>query len=424
MSDAPETVGPGLYEQIPVVRPSSVVVSNNRVASERAYFVQEPETPSPADHSPLRPWGKKRPGTAPSGRPRGPDKAVPPPPEKHIQPGPGAYNTQVEWREYGVRMDLSRSPQREAAAFNGVPGPGAYECEVQGKAQLPGSATFRAHDSRVVFTNPVNDGVTEAHQAWMPVVFKGRPFSSAGARELDWGTLGADAPGPRPRDTLRGEVRKEADTRGFGTDRVFYPELAVQNPGPGTYDTEGSIRSLAVGSALKRGRDPNLWGVRITPSPDQYEKAIEETVSRALLLRTASPAFKDRGKRYQCLEREDPNPGPASCFAKLPKMESGTGKVPKGPRFTENIFCGIVPLSDTPSPAEYTTETPTTRKRVQGGQQRTSSRFQKEKVTNPGIGPGRYGKVECGLLKGSFNVGFDPAMQDPQPYRKHNDSSR
>jgi hypothetical protein len=168
---------------------------------------------------------------------------------------------------------------------------------------------------------------------------------------------------------------------------------------------------------MKTAREANLWDVRVTPAPGQYEVNVAEQLAKCVLLRTGSPAFKDRTRRYQCLENLEPGPGPA-FRPRLPKVTAAN--FPKQDRFTEANFCGTQKLSQVPAPAEYSAETATTRKRVTGGERKNGSRFARD-TRNPNLGPGAYGEIPCEMIKPSFNIAFDPSLKGNQRFQMQYD---
>jgi hypothetical protein len=188
----------------------------------------------------------------------------------------------------------------------------------------------------------------------------------------------------------------------------------IKNPGPGSYD-KPPAPVKHVGQGMKAVREANLWDVKITPAPGQYEENVAEQLAKCVLLRTGSPAFKDRAVRGH--ERVEPGPGPA-FKPKLPK--TAAAKFPKQERFTETNFCGTQKLSQVPAPAEYSVDTETTRKRVTGGEMMSRSRFARE-TRKPTVGPGTYGEFSCEMIKPSFNVAFDPGLKRNRPFRMHYD---
>jgi hypothetical protein len=192
---------------------------------------------------------------------------------------------------------------------------------------------------------------------------------------------------------------------------------ASKLPGPGFYDISQSQASdKQIGSGLRTVRDQNLWGIRQTPSPGDYDDALREYVSREALLRIPSPAFKDKSvRRY--LGDAQIGPGPGAYRVKSATGTCGGKTFARDPRFTAEKFCGPFKMSDGPSPDTYSTETELTRARIVGGQRARGVRFARE----PGIsvvGPGRYGKLKCDMLKPSYNVMFDPELKKKQTFKR------
>lgn len=411
-SEEAQNLGPGTYNIRPASRPRSGL-SPMGLESERNYFIDRQKTPSPADHSPLRDWVKKRPTTGLSQRPRTIDKYPPAPKPEKITPGPGAYEVLSKPKPKGAKFSLSRTPQREPARYNGIPGPGAYEQSIPDKKSAPASPPFKSRARRQIFNNPVNDSAMVCHFAWMPEIFEGRPFGGEAKRELDWGSPGKDSPGPQVHAEQEPKVMGRTSDGAFGiSSRESNREerSRMDNPGPGFYDIPPPPPKRC-GSSMLRSRESNLWNVSQTPSPGQYDGDMAERVERKMTLRTASPAFKDRGQRYQCMDTQGAGPGPGKYFSKLPTVTGGCSKFPRDPRFTPSNFCGRTKMNDGPSPADYSVETRVTKKKVAGGLIPRDLHDPTKGQKNRRVGPGSYGKVKCDMMKPSYNVMFDPEMK-------------
>lgn len=420
--DGQEDVGPGRYEPRPASRSPSCLTNIN-LESKREYFIDTQQNPSPADHAPIQNWGKKRPRTGLTNRPRQLRALSPPPPApKPELPGPGSYdliNNEIDTK-HACAFSASRSPQREPAKYNGIPGPGSYGKTTDSRDNSTNknpSPAFKCKDKRIIFNNPVNDSVMQNHIAWMPEIFEGRPFGSNTSRELDWKSPGKESPGP----AIHSSQSKRTFTKqtlAFGSDRVTYPDSLIENPGPGYYDKCDKSSSKSKSKLPSFGKAPrgDLWNVKITPSPGQYEENVAEKIERCVILRTASPAFKDRSERYKSYVKEDPNPGPGVYFAKQPSKKHYS-KFNRDVRFRDDNFVGPMKMNDSPSPANYTVETETTRKRIVGGQKVNARRFEKS-PQNSKVGPGKYGKLECDMVHPSYNVKFDPELKKKTELKK------
>jgi hypothetical protein len=203
---------------------------------------------------------------------------------------------------------------------------------------------------------PDYDSTMLDHSAWPAEAETKRPFGGTTARVLSFGpidtppTLGPGKYDPR---SCSGTKVRRGD---FGTDRAVSD--ATAGAGPGAYLP--TIASQPPAVALPRAPRAELWAdaVVITPSPGQYDPHDKrDAIERRALLRESNPAFKDRAVRESLVNRE-PNPGPASYFARPPRGTGGVREFPKGPRFTPTNFVGAVPLSDNPGPATYDTAAP------------------------------------------------------------------
>lgn len=420
--DGQEDVGPGHYEPQPVSRSPSCL-TNIHLESKRQYFIDNHQSPSPADHAPIQHWGQKRPKTGLTNRPRNMRPLSPPPKQpKQELPGPGSYdliNNEID-TDHACAFSASRSPQREPARYNGVPGPGSYG-KITDSTDKPSnnkpSPAFKCKDKRIIFNNPVNDSVMPNHVAWMPEIFEGRPFGSNISRELDWKSPGKESPGP----AIHSSQSKRTFTKQtlpFGSNRVTYQSSLNENPGPGYYDNFDKSTSKPKSKLPSFNKAPRaeIWDVQITPSPGQYEEFVAEKIERCLTLRTASPAFKDRSERYQNYVKEDPNPGPGVYYAKSPQKKHYS-KFNRDVRFRDDNYVGPLKMNDSPSPANYTVETETTKKRVVGGQKVKARRFEKNSQ-NSKVGPGKYGGFECEMIKPSYNVKFDPELKKKSDLKK------
>jgi hypothetical protein len=246
-------------------------------------------------------------------------------------------------------------------------------------------------------------------------VVAGRPFGGLVPRELNWAASGKDTPPPDTYSPVLIAAPRSPANGQFGTDRITFPEALIKNPGPGSYEKSGATVRDASAGLQNPSRSPNLWDVRITPAPGQYEEFVAERVARTAVSRVASPAFKDRTARYQCLENPEPNPGPA-YYAKMPRMAKGPREFKKEERFTLTNYSGGQKLSDTPSPAGYNIETELGKKRAPGGAIRYGQRGDKE-PKNRKIGPGRYSIMGGEMVKGSFNIHFDAQLKHSTKYR-------
>ena len=416
--DGYEGIGPGTYNNDTMKRPPTCL-ADFKLESRRIYFVDNEQKPGPADHGIVYQWGQQRLRTGLSNRPRMRTHNPPPPQPKPEQPGPGSYNLMYDSidMQHACAFSASRSPQREPARYNGVPGPGAYGTigEVENR---PPSPAFRSKDKRKPFMNPVNDATMQNHVAWMPELFKERPFGGNADRDLNWGAAGRDSPGPAAHSVVDKKTFKK-QVNPFGSDRVTYPESYIKNPGPGTYekDEKPVVKSKSKLPSFGKSKRPELWGSNPeTPGPSEYDPYSEEQIERSAVVRTPSPAFKDRSKRYEFMVPKQQNPGPGGYFAEKPPKKH-VSKFNKDVRFREDNFCGPFSMNDSPSPANYTVETPLTRKRIPGGAKMNSSRFEKG-PKNRKVGPGSYGIVGCEMLKPSFNVKFDPELKKKTELRK------
>ncbi|OHT03971.1 hypothetical protein TRFO_28627 [Tritrichomonas foetus] len=413
--DGYEQVGPGAYDPKAVLRSPSCM-ANFQLESKRIYWEDNKMNVSPADHSPIKKWGKNRPKTGLNNRPKLKSIFPPPIPPKPELPGPGAYNLindEVE-NKNACPFFISKSPQREPARYNGIPGPGAYGELSNLSNRLP-SPAFKSREKRKIFNNPINDCTMREHFAWMPEVFEGRPFGANAARELDWQTPGKESPGPDVHADLKPK-KFEKQHHPFGSDRITYPESYAKNPGPGFYEKDDKPYVKSKLPSFTKAERPELWGIKITPSPGQYEPNIDERIENCVKIRTASPAFKDRSERYGFMVDKQPNPGPGGYYANKPGKKHYS-KLPRDARFREDNFCGPDKMNDAPSPANYTVETEATRKRIPGGAKINGGRFDKG-PKNTKVGPGRYGVVECDMMKQSYNVMFDPEFKRKSEMKK------
>lgn len=417
LPDGEENLGPGSYEAVQYRSPTCL--TNIQFESQRKYFVDNLQGPSPADHSNIQNWVKQRPKTGLTNRPKMRALSPPPPPPNPTLPGPGAYNllsNEIDTRHVSS-FSKSKVPQREPAKYNGVPGPAKYG-DIDNYetifASKPQSPAFKNREKRNVFTNPVNDGTMPNHIAWMPEIYEGRPFGSNLPRVLDWKSPGSDSPGPVVYSSQSKRPISKNNV-GFGASRV---EKVDTNPGPGFYDTDNETLGKQKNKlpTFRKARRQELWDINITPSPGQYENNLQDKIERCVVIRTASPAFKDRSSRYKFMVPEDPNPGPGGYFANKPEKVHYS-KFNKDQRFPKDSYVGKEKINDSPSPANYTVETETTKKRTVGGQKVKAMRFDSG-PKNTKVGPGRYGKVNCEMIRPSYNVKFDPELKKKSELKK------
>ena len=388
-------IAPGMYDPVLQPRITRSSLCSIGKSSDRKYFVDNSNSPGPANYSQLSDWTKgvhKAPKTA---IPEMVDSRVPfdITPLTNGMPGPGAYNAQsFTESDKGVSFSQSRAPQREPVYDNGIPGPGAYNIkrnEIKNPSK-PSPAFRGSTEERDIFdTKHALDGYFLEHKAWPAEEPTKRPFGGLVKRELQF--IKKDGvPGPAkyslPDPFKPKIVSKRSD---FGVDRDPYKGYPNNYPGPGFYET---TKETPKGVVIPKQGRTSLWNIQKGPSPAQYTVNEMDIIETKEKRRIANPAFKSSSKRDAWITKE-PGPGPAD-YPRMPSESKNGFKFSKAKRF-KSYDNGV------PGPNSY--EMPKEKKPAH--QIGRSSVF-KDRIDNT-PGPGAYGVVQCEMYHPSYNVKLD-----------------
>lgn len=376
--DTPDfpNVGPGSHNSIKSSRSRFSTISRNQ--HNRDYFIDQAQSPSPADHAPLNDWSKNakqkcRSETCMRNRPPRYQKEPPIAQQKVATPGPADYNTNTDGIIRGVSaFSKSKVPQREPLKDNGIPGPGQYGT-IETKIPNRQSPVFKSRRRGNLFKAPDYEGVMLDHQAWTTEDDnQRRPFGSNSKRELQFRIL--DTPSPDSYETYgltarnaskndilsntTSSVYRQKKNRGikqrkgtFGTDRDTYNESANDNPGPGYYGEIKPMVTKTRPSSANKAKLNNLWiSDFITPSAPDYDVTRTGFEEKKIKMRTPTPQFKGEPVLRDCLTNREPNPGPA-FYVKVDNTRKTT--IPKRTRFRDDEYMSGIKISSNPSPAEY-----------------------------------------------------------------------
>lgn len=431
-------VGPGCYNTSRKEKTKGSTMPKDR--HNRDYFMDYQQSPSPADQAPIKEWGakvkkKKRSETAMRNRPRFYKREVQPQQELQITPGPCDYNTNTEATVRGVSVfSKSRTPQREPAKYNGVPGPGRYGKIENNNIPNRPSPAFKSKKRGELFVTPDYDATMKTHVAWDVGENDRRPFGSNTAREFQLGAVDTPSPdtydtaGMTSRNTKTGILSVKSPNNGitpigknvkqmrgaFGTSRNFYDYAMNENPGPGYYGELKPTVSKTRPSSANKAQLKDLWTSDfITPSAPDYDITRTGFEEEKVKLRTPSPQFKGEPVLRDCLTNHDPNPGPAYYV----KVQSSRRKntIPKRARYREGEFISGVKMNKNPSPADYDWQKGKESKTT-GGFIRKNARFDPKDRT-PKVTPTSYQNGKSDLIKPSYNVRFDSALKVSSKYK-------
>ena len=392
-------VGPGSYD-IAAAVPSSRYSSLGTNLKNREYFVDHQQTPSPADHAPLRDWVPKRKRATSSTRPRRNARPPQQPKAEEQTPGPGAYNVSPPKKK--ARRGLfsaSRVPQREPARDNGIPGPADYT--ITG-TRIPTTASpaFRGKQRGEVFGPGAEyDATTLNHRAWEPELHPGRPFGSNTTRQLDWHIV--ETPGPGTYIGQETRVFTESK-RPFGASRR--ETVDPDAPGPGYYRPSSARRATREKSGPRAARG-ELFEVVDTPGPGRYDTDTATRVATKRKNRIKSPAFASPASERDVLTNREPGPGPAYCIR--PSSARGVREIAKAPRVRQTEYIGGLATSDGPSPDAYSPAPSTPRRNA------TIPRANRKPPVDDR--PAAY-QAPSSLIKPSYNVRFDPELKKHQKF--------
>ena len=392
-------VGPGAYD---IDRNASLYrhTSLDTNMKNREYFIDYQQTPSPADHAPIREWAPQKTRSTSRSRPTRKTRAPPPPAPAQETPGPGAYTISPKKKKpRRGGFGASRTPQREPVRDNGIPGPADYTITGT-RIATTASPAFRNRARGEVFEDTkTHDATTLDHRAWEPELFPGRPFGSNTVRTLDWHI--ADTPGP---GTYLGQPVREFTASGSGFGASRRSDIDPDAPGPGYYSLS-SPRVAPRERSLSRAQRGELFEVVDTPGPGRYEIDTAARVATKRKRRIKSPAFAGPACERDVLTNREPGPGPAFCVR--PGSAKGVGVIGKAARIRHNEYIGGLPTGETPGPDAYSPAPATPRRRATIAREN-----RKPAVDNR---PSAY-QGQGSMIKPSYNVRFDPALKKNQKF--------
>ncbi|OHS94626.1 hypothetical protein TRFO_11010 [Tritrichomonas foetus] len=403
--DAPN-IGPGCYE--PKKRAKSNISTIPMDRNNRDYFKDYRNTPSPADHSVITEWGKKKPATGMTNRPPRYQRDNLYIPELIITPGPGEYNTNTDGPSKGTSFGKSLSPQRIPERYNGIPGPGKYG-KIETHIPNRPSPAFKTKSRGELFHAAEYDATMIGHVAWTVEENELRPFNCNSKRELQF--FIPDTPGPDVYTARKPKKQPKQQAQAFGSSREFYDYAMNDNPGPGYYGEEKPRKTRP--SSANKAQKKDMWTSGfITPSAPDYDITRTGFAEKKIKMRTPNPQFKGEPVLRDCLTNREPNPGPA-FYVKVSKKNKQT--IPKRTRFKEGEYISGIKMSQNPAPTDYDA-TIGKEKKTKGGVIRRNARFDPKDRT-PKVSPASYQNNNCDMIKPSYNVRFDPALKKSNKYR-------